>query len=58
MIENNVREEILYTYEAAINRYERERHHDYLCRQKQLKQSERNKRQEEPISAIRDYLDY
>lgn len=37
MPENVVREETLYTYEAAINRYERERHHDYLCRQKQLK---------------------
>ena len=34
---NVVREELLYTYEAAINRYERERHHDYLCRQKKLK---------------------
>lgn len=38
MTDNVVREEVLYTYEAAINRYERERHHDYLCRQKRLKE--------------------
>ena len=37
MTDNVVKEETLYTYEAAINRYERERHHDYLCRQKRLK---------------------
>lgn len=36
MTNNIVREEVLYTYEAAINRYERERHHEWLCRQKRL----------------------
>lgn len=38
MTDNVVREEVLYTYEAAINRYERERHHEWLCRQKRLKE--------------------
>ena len=37
MEENIVRDEVLYTYEAAIHRYERERHHEYLCRQQRLK---------------------
>lgn len=36
MMENIARDEVLYTYEAAINLYERECHHDYLCRQKKL----------------------
>ena len=37
-MENNVvRDEILYTYEAAVNRYERERYHEWLCRQRRLK---------------------
>lgn len=38
MTDNVVREEVLYTYEAAINRYERERHHEWLCRQKRLRE--------------------
>lgn len=33
-----VKEEKLYTYDAAIKKYEEERHHSWLCRQKQLKQ--------------------
>ena len=37
MTDNVVREEVLYTYEAAVNRYERERHHEWLCRQRRLK---------------------
>ena len=32
------KEETLYTYDAAIKKYEEERHHAWLCRQKQLKQ--------------------
>lgn len=36
MTDNVVREEILYTYEAAIHRYERERHQEWLRRQKRL----------------------
>lgn len=47
MEENIVRTETLYTYEAAINQYERERHHAWLCRQKKLKeirQEEQNRR--------------
>ena len=31
-----VKEEILYTYDAAISRYERERHREWLCRQKKI----------------------
>lgn len=38
MTDNVVREEVLYTYEAAIHRYESERHHEWLCRQKRLKE--------------------
>lgn len=30
--------ETLYTYEAAVKRYERERHHEWLCRQKRLQE--------------------
>lgn len=37
MNENAVRVETLYTYEAAISRYEREKHHSWLCRQRELK---------------------
>ena len=37
-MENVVREETLYTYQAAVKRYEEERHHAWLCRQKQLKE--------------------
>lgn len=37
MANNVVREEVLYTYEAAVHRYERERHHEWLCRQRKLK---------------------
>lgn len=37
MNENVVRTETLYTYEAAISRYEREKHHSWLCRQRELK---------------------
>ena len=33
-----VKEEKLYTYDAAVKRYEEERHHAWLCRQEQLKQ--------------------
>lgn len=33
-----VRTEKLYTYEAAIKRYEEEKHHSWLCRQEQLKE--------------------
>ena len=33
-----VKEEKLYTYDAAIKRYEEERHHARLCRQNQLKE--------------------
>lgn len=33
-----VKEEKLYTYDAAIKRYEDERHHSWLCRQKQLQE--------------------
>ena len=33
-----VKEEVLYTYDAAVKRYEEERHHDWLCRQKKLKE--------------------
>ena len=33
-----VRTETLYTYDAAIKKYEEERHHDWLCRQKKLKE--------------------
>lgn len=37
MVQNNItRTETLYTYEAAINRYEQERHHAWLCNQKKL----------------------
>ena len=36
MMNNIVLSETLYTYDAAINRYEEERHHSWLCRQKQL----------------------
>lgn len=32
------KEETLYTYDAAIRRYEEERHHAWLCRQKRLKE--------------------
>lgn len=36
-MENNVvREETLYTYQAAISQYEREKHHAWLCNQKKL----------------------
>lgn len=31
-----VRTEKLYTYDAAVKRYEEEKHHSWLCRQKQL----------------------
>ena len=37
MHDNVVREEVLYTYEAAVHRYERERHHEWLCRQRRLR---------------------
>lgn len=33
-----VRAEKLYTYDAAVKRYEDEKHHSWLCKQKQLKQ--------------------
>lgn len=33
-----VKTEVLYTYEAWLNRYERERHHEWLCRQKEFKE--------------------
>lgn len=33
-----IRTEKLYTYDAAIKRYEEEKHHSWLCKQKQLKQ--------------------
>ena len=36
MMNNIVLSETLYTYDAAIKRYEAERHHTWLCRQKQL----------------------
>lgn len=36
--DNVVRDEYLYTYEAAVNRYERERYHEWLCRQNKLNQ--------------------
>lgn len=45
-----VKEEILYTYDAAISRYERERHHEWLCRQKKLqaiRERQKSKRQEQ-----------
>lgn len=32
------RTEKLYTYDAAVKRYEEKRHHSWLCRQEQLKQ--------------------
>lgn len=38
MTDNVVREEVLYTYEAAIHKYERELHHEWLCRQRKLKE--------------------
>lgn len=38
MGENVAITETLYTYDAAINRYEAERHHSWLCRQKRLEQ--------------------
>ena len=36
MGENVAITEKLYTYQAAVKRYEDERHHAWLCRQKQL----------------------
>lgn len=45
MTENVVRVETLYTYEAAVNRYERERHYDWLCRQKRLKEIKREQQE-------------
>lgn len=48
MTDNVVKEEVLYTYEAAINRYEREKHHEWLCRQRRLeaiKEEQRLERQ-------------
>lgn len=47
MNDNIVRTETLYTYEAAINQYERERHHTWLCNQRKLeaiRQEERDRR--------------
>lgn len=38
MEDNVVRVETLYTYEAAVRRYERERHHAWLCSQARLKE--------------------
>lgn len=46
MNDNVVRDEVLYTYEAAINRYERERHHAWLCRQKRLKEIRKEQQEE------------
>lgn len=36
MEDNIVMECDLYTYDAAVSRYERERHHEWLCMQKKL----------------------
>lgn len=44
MQDNIVSTEILYTYDAAINRYERERHHIWLCNQKKLKKIRQEQR--------------
>ena len=32
-----VKTEILYTYDAAVNEYERRKHYDWLCHQQKLK---------------------
>lgn len=36
MSDNVVREETLYTYDAAVNEYERRKYHEWLCRQRRL----------------------
>ena len=49
-IENVVAESDLYTYDAAITRYERELHHEWLCRQRKLqeiRQQQKEKRKAE-----------
>ena len=46
----------LYTYDAAIERYERERHHSWLCRQRKLSEvRERQKRKRARLVRQRVY---
>lgn len=40
-----VRDEILYTYEAAINRYMNEYNHEWMCRQKKLKEIKKKQKE-------------
>ena len=58
MEENVVMECDLYTYEAAVARYERERQHSWLCRQRKLEsirerqKAERNYHIKQKITGI------
>lgn len=36
--DNVIIDEVLYTYEAAVNRYEQERYHTWLCNQKKIRE--------------------
>ena len=55
-MENNVvREETLYTYQAAISQYEREKHHAWLFSQKKL-QKIRKEQQEKRKYLARETL--
>lgn len=45
----------LYTYEAAIARYEREKHHSWLCRQNRLQKIRENQK-EKRIARIKQKL--